>query len=173
MDPGRTSRSAPQDPSLQHMSISIMRCGVLPDPHLTTSISPVKDSRTSRTKKSVLGPPIPVLTIEIGIPLYLPVIVVNPRSEVSLKGVGVASRCFEINRALEGDPTAICRCHVSHKILFRCRLSLRSDLRLHLVLIPDDTLDLHRYEENLSRFSCKSLDEMCDSYWHRYGRPSS
>lgn len=77
--------------------------------YLTTSISPVKLSLTSRTKKSVLGPPIPVLTIEIGTPLYRPVIVVKPRSEVSLNGVGLASRCFAISSALEGEPTAICK----------------------------------------------------------------
>jgi len=72
----------------------------------TTSMSPLKLSRTSRTKKSVLGNPIPVLTIEIGTPLYLPVIVMNPLSEVSLNGTGVLSKCSAMTNALDGDPTA-------------------------------------------------------------------
>ena len=72
----------------------------------TTSMSPLKHSRTSRTKKSVLGNPIPVLAIEMGTPLYLPVIVMNPLSEVSLNGIGALSRCSAIISALDGDPTA-------------------------------------------------------------------
>ena len=74
----------------------------------TTSMSPVKHSRTSRTKKSVLGNPMPVLTIETGIPLYLPVMVTNPLSEVSLNGGGALSKCSSMIRALDGCPTATC-----------------------------------------------------------------
>jgi hypothetical protein len=37
--------------------------------NLTIDISPVRHSRTSRTKKSMFGPPIPMLMIEIGTPL--------------------------------------------------------------------------------------------------------
>jgi hypothetical protein len=49
----------------------------------------------------------PVLTIETGTRLYLPVMVVNPLSEVSLNGTGVSSKCSAMIRALDGDPTAI------------------------------------------------------------------
>ena len=70
-------------------------------------MSPLKHSRTSRTKKSVLGNPIPVLTIETGTPLYLPVIVMNALSEVSFNGTGAWSKSSAMIRALDGDPTAI------------------------------------------------------------------
>lgn len=44
-----------------------------------------------------------------GIPLYLPVIVRNPRSEERTKGVGRASRWVEMVRAREGEPTVMMR----------------------------------------------------------------
>lgn len=73
-----------------------------------TNMSPLKHSRTSRTKKSILGLPIPILTIDTGTPLYRPVIVKNPRSEDSLNGFGCSSRYVAIVRALDGDPTVTC-----------------------------------------------------------------
>lgn len=106
-DPGSISSNAPQDPSLSDHPESVedknSGCVI----HLTTSMSPLKLSLTSRTKKSVFGPPIPVLTTDIGTPLYRPVIVVKPLSDVSLNGTGLASRCLAIIKALEGEPTAI------------------------------------------------------------------
>ena len=47
----------------------------------------------------------PMLTIEIGTSLYLPVRVMSPLSEVSLNGAGVLSRCSAMIRALDEDPT--------------------------------------------------------------------
>ena len=97
--------SAPHEPrlSLTASGVSLIEAEIT---DRTTSMSPLKHSRTSRTKKSVLGNPMPVLTIEIGTPLYLPVRVMNPLSEVSLNNAGVLSKCSAIIRALDGDPTA-------------------------------------------------------------------
>ena len=44
-------------------------------------ISPLTHSLVSRTNISIRGKPIPMLMIEIGVPLYLPVIVKKPRSD--------------------------------------------------------------------------------------------
>ena len=100
------STSAPHEPSLGLDALGALLIDAEEITDRTTSMSPLKDSRTSRTKKSVLGNPIPVLTIEIGTLLYLPVIVVNPLSEVSLNGAGVLSKWSAMIRALDGDPTA-------------------------------------------------------------------
>lgn len=67
--------------------------------------SPLKHSRTSRTKKSMLELPIPMLIIDIGIPLYRPVNVKKPRSEDKTSGFGDASRRMATALAREGDPT--------------------------------------------------------------------
>lgn len=48
----------------------------------------------------------PVLIIETGVFLYLPVTVTNPLSEVSLNGRGVLSKSSSMIRALDGCPTA-------------------------------------------------------------------
>jgi len=69
------------------------------------AMSPLTDSLISRTKKSILGLPIPILTIEIGVPLYRPVMVKNPRSDESTKGAGFSSKNEAIVFALEGVPT--------------------------------------------------------------------
>jgi len=100
------STSAPHEPSLGLKVLGALFTDAEETTDRTTSMSPLKHSRTSRTKKSVLGNPIPVLTIEIGTPLYLPVIVVNPLSDVSLNGAGVLSKWSAMIRALDGDPTA-------------------------------------------------------------------
>lgn len=49
----------------------------------------------------------PMLTIEMGTPLYRPVIVVNPRSEVRVNGGGDGSRYEAMACALEGVPSVI------------------------------------------------------------------
>src|SRR5258706_4308196 len=59
-----------------------------PHPHRMTIISPSRSSLLSRTKKSILGKPIPMLTMLTGTPLYVPVIVKNPRSECKAKSPG-------------------------------------------------------------------------------------
>lgn len=53
----------------------------------------------------------PILTIEMGVPLKRPVIVKNPRSEERTNGTGVVSKKEAIRFALEGDPTVICTQH--------------------------------------------------------------
>ena len=75
---------------------------------LTTTMSPLRHSLTSRTKKSALGLPMPMLTIEIGTPWYRPVMVMKPRSVASRNGLGDASNRRAMRSALEGDPTVIC-----------------------------------------------------------------
>lgn len=69
------------------------------------TMSPATHSLVSRTKKSILGVPIPMLIIVIGVPQYLPVIVRKPRSDRAVNGVGEASRKDAMVRAREGDPT--------------------------------------------------------------------
>jgi len=103
-----------------------------PYPHRMTIISPSRSSLHSRTKKSILGKPIPILTMLTGTLLYVPVIVKNPRSECKAKSpesaslvIGLAilptfphtppfnpnasclSRYFAIVRARAGSPTVI------------------------------------------------------------------
>ena len=65
------------------------------------TISPIKLSLASRTKKSMLGYPIPMLTMLIGTSLYRPVIVRNPLSEDNLSAVLGESRRFDIASALD------------------------------------------------------------------------
>lgn len=60
--------------------------------NLTTSISPLRHSRTSRMKKSAMEFPMPMLMIDTGTPLYRPVMVVKPRSVLKRNGLGTASR---------------------------------------------------------------------------------
>jgi hypothetical protein len=107
----------------------------MPYPHRMTIISPSRSSLHSRTKKSMLGKPIPMLTMLTGTPLYVPVIVKNPRSECKAKSpesggfaspvIGLTivpifprtplfdlnapclSRYFAIVRARAGSPTVI------------------------------------------------------------------
>ena len=74
---------------------------------LTTTMSPLRDSRTSRTKKSAIALPIPMLTIETGTPPYRPVMVRNPRSVARRNGLGDASKNVAMRSAREGDPTVI------------------------------------------------------------------
>jgi hypothetical protein len=50
----------------------------------------------------------PILTIDIGVPLKRAVIVKNPRSDDKTKGVGFLSKKAAITFALEDDPTVIC-----------------------------------------------------------------
>ena len=50
----------------------------------------------------------PMLTIDIGVPLKRPVIVKNPRSDDRTNGFGFLSKKDAIPVALEGDPTVIC-----------------------------------------------------------------
>ena len=47
----------------------------------------------------------PMLTMDTGTPLYRPVMVVKPRSELSVNGRGETSRAAAIPFAREGDPT--------------------------------------------------------------------
>lgn len=47
----------------------------------------------------------PMLTTETGMPLYRPVMVVKPRSELSVNGLGDASRWDAMPLAREGAPT--------------------------------------------------------------------
>lgn len=72
-----------------------------------TTMSPDKHSRTSRTKKSMFGAPIPMLTIETGTRLYLPVMVRKPRSDARTNGAGLASNNVCRVLALECEPTVI------------------------------------------------------------------
>jgi hypothetical protein len=65
-------------------------------------------SLISRTKKSMFGLPMPILTIDMGVPLKRPVIVKNPRSEDRTNGFGLVSKKEAMPFALEGDPTVIC-----------------------------------------------------------------
>lgn len=109
--PTPTSIRAPQDPSLTDTILTVrvtsnVDWGTMID--LTMTRSPFKHSLTSRTKKSTLGFPIPILTIDTGTPLYLPVIVRNPRSVPSLNGLGEVSKHKAIRSAREGAPTVIC-----------------------------------------------------------------
>ena len=92
---GRRMSSVAHDPMSNH--------GTMLD--LTTTMSPLTLSRTSRTKKSMLALPIPMLTMEIGTPLYLPVMVRKLRSVVTRNGEGEASRNVAMRSALEGEPT--------------------------------------------------------------------
>lgn len=69
------------------------------------TISPWTDSLISRTKKSMFGPPMPMLTIETGTLLYRPVMVRNPLSEASLKGFGLSSNKVASVSARDGEPT--------------------------------------------------------------------
>ena len=106
-----------------------------PHPHRMTIISPSRSSLLSRTKKSILGNPIPMLTMLTGTPLYVPVIVKKPRSECKANSpesaifaslvIGLTivpifprtlpfnpnapflSRYFAIVRARAGSPTVI------------------------------------------------------------------
>jgi hypothetical protein len=55
----------------------------------------------------MLGLPIPILTIEIGVPLYRPVIVKNARSDAKTNGFGRSSSNLAMVCALEGAPTVI------------------------------------------------------------------
>ena len=72
-------------------------------------MSPLTHSRISRTKKSMFGPPIPMLTIDMGVRLYRPVMVRKPRSEESVKGGGDGSRrAAAIALARDGEPTVSC-----------------------------------------------------------------
>ena len=50
----------------------------------------------------------PMLTIDMGVPLKRPVIVKNPRSDNRTNGFGFLSKKEAIPFALEGDPTVIC-----------------------------------------------------------------
>ena len=50
----------------------------------------------------------PMLTIDIGVPLKRPVIVKNPRSDDRTNGFGFLSKKDATPVALEGDPTVIC-----------------------------------------------------------------
>lgn len=54
-----------------------------------------------------------MLTIEMGTPEYLPVMVKNPLSENSSKGWGLLSRNSAIVLALDGAPTVIFKVNVS------------------------------------------------------------
>jgi len=65
-------------------------------------------SLISRTKKSMFGLPMPMLTMDMGVPLKRPVIVKNPRSDDRMNGFGVSSKKDAMVFALEGDPTVIC-----------------------------------------------------------------
>lgn len=58
-------------------------------------------------KKSTFGLPIPILTMEMGTPLYRPVMVLNPRSEYSLNRLGVSSKNDAMLSARELEPTVI------------------------------------------------------------------
>ena len=53
----------------------------------------------------MFGLPIPMLTMDIGVPLYRPVIVRKPLSEERVNGLGIASKKVAIELAREGDPT--------------------------------------------------------------------
>lgn len=53
----------------------------------------------------MFGLPIPILIIDIGIPLYRPVIVKKPLSEDRVNSLGDASRKAATELAREGDPT--------------------------------------------------------------------
>ena len=77
--------------------------------NLIITMSPDRHSRTSRTKKSIFGAPIPMLTIETGTSLYLPVMVKNPRSDARTKGAGLASNSDCKILALVCEPTVIYR----------------------------------------------------------------
>ena len=79
----------------------------LRQPYLTTSMSPWRHSLTSRIKKSTLGPPIPMHTIDTGVPRYLPVMVKKPRSEWNENGLGNASKYVAMRSARESMPTVI------------------------------------------------------------------
>ena len=50
----------------------------------------------------------PMLMMDTGTPLYRPVMVVKPRSELSVNGLGEASSADAIPFAREGDPTVTC-----------------------------------------------------------------
>ena len=68
-------------------------------------MSPWRHSLTSRIKKSTLGPPMPIHTIDTGVPRYRPVMVRNPRSECNENGLGNASKFAAICLARESEPT--------------------------------------------------------------------
>ena len=53
----------------------------------------------------MFGLPIPMLTIDMGVPLKRPVMVKNPRSDDSTNGFGFMSKKDAIPFALDGDPT--------------------------------------------------------------------
>ena len=89
--------------------------------NLTTTISPSRHSRVSRTKKSMFGLPIPTLIMDIGVPKYRPVMVKNPLSENSSNGRGLSSRNSARDRALDGDPTVTC--------MYYCELSVSQGTR--------------------------------------------
>lgn len=56
-------------------------------------------------KKSTFGLPIPILIIEMGVPLYRPVMVVKPRSECKVNLRGDGSRYVAIFSARDRAPT--------------------------------------------------------------------
>jgi hypothetical protein len=56
----------------------------------------------------MFGNPIPILTIDIGIPLHRPVMVKNPLSDERIKGFGLSSRKAASFSALEEEPTVSC-----------------------------------------------------------------
>lgn len=73
--------------------------------NLMMTISPLTDSLVSRTKKSMFGPPMPMLTMETGTPLYRPVMVKKPLSDASLNGSGLLSNRAARASARDGLPT--------------------------------------------------------------------
>ena len=96
--------------------------------NLTMAISPAIHSLISRTKKSMFGLPMPIDTIDMGVPLKRPVIVKNPRSDDRTNGFGFLSKKDAIPVALEGDPTVICNIRRRQKINYICILrNLRCD----------------------------------------------
>jgi hypothetical protein len=56
----------------------------------------------------MFGLPMPMLTIDMGVPLKRPVIVKNPRSDDRTNGFGFLSKKDAIPVALDGDPTVTC-----------------------------------------------------------------
>jgi hypothetical protein len=60
-------------------------------------------------KKSTLGPPIPMLMIEMGTALYRPVMVMKPRSDDNVNSFGVTSRKDAILWARDAEPTVTCK----------------------------------------------------------------
>jgi hypothetical protein len=122
---------------------------------LIISMSPLIHSLTSRTKKSMLGLPIPMLTIERGTPRNLPVMVRNPLSEDRTNGFGSASSFDAIVFAREGEPTVIWKDFRTHSSDPECDGGLRFCLRSPLASNRGG-----RLADQQSGGSLETVDEM-------------